>query len=283
MTPMTLRNGKTAAAALSLALAMLLVLIGLNPTLSAFTATVANSSNTAGTAPYFTCAAAATADKTALFAYPLNETSASTRVIDISSNGMNGAYQGSMASQQTSPIACPRDPGGTYVLNGSSSYISTPRAYNNPTVFSEEVWFKTSTAGGQLIGFGNNPNGLSDYHDRKIYLNTNGQLVFGIYNSTTQVLVSPQAYTDGIWHQVVATLSPSTGMRLFVDGSLVASNTSYKTASDYTGYWRIGYDKLVSWPGNPSNYYFTGSMRYAAVYTTVLTPAQISNHYTAGR
>lgn len=32
-----------------------------------------------------------------------------------------------------------------------------------------------------------------------------------------------------------------------------------------------------------SNYYFTGSMRYAAVYSTVLTAQQVSNHYAAGQ
>lgn len=283
MTPMTLWNGKTVAAALGVALAMLLVLIGLNPTLSAFTATVSNSSNTAGTAPYFTCAAAATTDKTALFAYPLNETSGATRATDISGNSANGTYQGSMTSQSTAPTACPRDSGGAYVLDGSTSYVSAPTAYNNPTTFTEEVWFKTSTAGGTIMGFGSQRTGESPNNDRKIYMDTNGRINFVIYQpgAAKQGLTSPQSYADGQWHLVDATLSPSVGTRLYLDGVLVDSSSSATTPQAYTGYWRIGYDKLRDWAN--ANAYFAGSMRYAAVYNTALTPAQISNHYTAGR
>lgn len=283
MTPMSLRNGKTIAAALGLTVAMLLVLIGLNPTLSAFTATVSNTSNTAGTATYFTCAAAATADKTALFAYPLNEASGATRATDISGNGATGTYQGSMTSQQTSPIACPRDSGGAYVLNGSSSYISTPNQYNNPSTFTEEVWFKTTTAGGTLMGFGSAQTGPSPNNDRKIYMNTSGQINFGIYYPGTPkpILTSSKSYADGQWHLVNAILSPNTGTRLYVDGVLVDSSSTSTAAQSYTGYWRIGYDRLSDWTN--ANAYFTGSMRFAAVYSTALTQEQISNHYTAGR
>ncbi|QKS18844.1 LamG domain-containing protein [Curtobacterium sp. Csp1] len=283
MTPMSLRNGRSVAAALGLALAMLLVLIGLNPTLSAFTATVSNSSNTAGTATYFTCAAAATADKTALFAYPLNDADGSSSATDISGNRANGAYQGGMSSQQIPPIACPRDPGGAYVLNGSSSYVYAPTAYNNPTTFTEEVWFKTTSAGGTIMGFGSQRTGESPSNDRKIYMDTNGQVHFAIYQpgAAKQILTSPKSYADGQWHLVDATLSPTAGTRLYLDGVLVDSSSSATTPQAYTGYWRIGYDKLRDWTN--ANPYFTGSMRYAAVYSTALTQEQINNHYTAGR
>ncbi|WP_144715278.1 LamG domain-containing protein [Curtobacterium pusillum] len=279
-----LRDGRVIAAVLVVALAVVALLNAFAPTRSAFSAVITNSANSAATAPYFTCTAAVGADTTnALFAYKLTEASGSTTATDWSGKGLNGTYQGSMVAQTPSPNACPRDTGSSYVLNGSTSFVSTPKSYVNPTTFSEEVWFKTTVAGGMLVGFGSNQVSASGQHDRQVYLNTSGQLVFGSYNGTTQVVTSPKAYNDGAWHHMVATMSASTGMRLYADGVLVASNTAYTAPENYTGYFRVGYDTVSGWPGQPANFAFTGSMRYAAVYSTVLTATQVANHAAAGR
>lgn len=279
-----LRDGRVVALVLVVALAVVLLAAQFAPTRAAFSAKLTNSSNTAGTAPYFTCSGAVAADaSSAVFAYRLGEASGSKTAADSSAAAANGTYQGSMVAATSSPIACPRDTGTAYVLNGSTSFVSTPNAVRNPTTFSEEVWFRTTVAGGMLVGFGSNQVSTSGQHDRQVYLNTSGQLVFGSYNNTTQVVTSPNAYTDGAWHHVVSTMSAATGMRLYVDGALVASNSAYTAPENATGYWRVGYDTVTGWPGAPSNYSFTGSMRFAAVYSTVLTPTQVANHYAAGR
>jgi hypothetical protein len=278
------RDGRVVALVLVLAVAAVGLANVLAPTRSAFSAVVANTGNSAATAPYFTCSAAVDADtQAALFAYRLGEASGSTTAVDWSGKGVNGTYQGSMTATTPNPNACPRDTGTSYVLNGSTSFVSTPRSYANPTTFSEEVWFRTTVAGGMLVGFGSNPVATSGQHDRQIYLNTAGQLVFGTYNGTTQVVTSPKAYTDGAWHHVVATMSAATGMRLYADGALVASNAAFTTPENYTGYFRVGYDTVSGWPGQPSNFAFTGSMRYAAVYSSVLSATQVANHAAAGR
>lgn len=277
------RDGKLVALLLITALAVLIVFNQFAPTQSAFSARITNSADTAGTAANFTCTGAVSVDKSnALFAYKLTEASGATTAADWSGTGANGTYRGTMTAATPTPNACPRDAGSSYVLNGSSSFVSTPSSVANPTTFSEEVWFKSTVAGGLLMGFGGSQVNSSGQHDRQIYLNTSGQLVFGTYNSGVQVVTSPKAYNDGAWHHVVATLSGGTGMRLYVDGALVASNASYTLAENYTGYWRIGYDTISGWPGSAANYYFTGSMRYAAIYTTVLTQDQVTNHYAAG-
>ncbi|NII41799.1 hypothetical protein E9228_002446 [Curtobacterium flaccumfaciens] len=281
-----LRDGKVVAVLLVVALAVLIVLNQFAPTRSAFTAKVTNGSNSAGTAASNTCTGSVgfdAASSSALFAYKLTEPTGSTTAADFSGTGANGTYQGGMTASTPSPIACPRDAGSSWSLNGTSNFVSTPTAQQNPVTFSEEVWFRTSVAGGLLIGFGGSQVSVSGQHDRQVYLNTNGQLVFGTYNNGTQVVTSPKTYNDGAWHHVVATMSAASGMRLYVDGASVASNTSYTAPENYTGYWRIGYDTISGWPGAPSNYYFTGSMRFAAVYKTALTAAQVSSHYAAGR
>lgn len=257
------------------------------PSSAAYTARVANSTNTTATSAYLTCASAtnAAAERAgAVFVFPLNEGVVNLGVAVDQSGKANGTYRGAFATNTTAPLACPRDTGGAYVLNGSSSYVTSPTQLTNPTTFSVEVWFKTSVAGGKLIGFGNGTGAnTSSQYDRHVYLNTAGQLVFGTYNGVTNVVTSPLAYNDNSWHHMVATMSPSTGMRLYVDGALVASNASYTVPENTTGFWRVGYDNINAWPNQPSNYYFTGQMRWAAAYSILLTPAQVTTHYLAGR
>ncbi|TCK66155.1 LamG domain-containing protein [Curtobacterium sp. PhB136] len=279
-----LRDGKVVALVLVLALVAVVLLAQFAPTRSAFSAKVTDSSNTAGTAKDFTCSGAIDDDLTgAVFAYKLGEATGAKTAVDWSGKGANGTYQGTMTAATPSPNACPRDPGSSYVLNGGTSFVSTPTAVKNPTTFSEEVWFKTTVAGGLLIGFGSNQVAVSGQHDRQIYLNTSGQLVFGAYNNAVQVVTSPASYNDGAWHHVVSTMSAATGMRLYADGVLVASNTAYTLPENATGYWRVGYDTTTGWPGTANNYSFTGSMRYAAVYSTVLSQTQVTNHYVSSR
>ncbi|QWS32963.1 LamG domain-containing protein [Curtobacterium aetherium] len=278
-----LRDGKVVALLLVVALAVVVLAVHFAPTRSAFSAKLTNGSNTAGTATYFDCSSAVDADNaSALFTYKLAEAAGARTAVDDSGKGANGTYQGSMATTAAAPMACPRDSGTAYVLNGSTSFVSTPTAYRNPTTFSEEVWFRTTVAGGLLIGFGSNQVTTSGQHDRQVYLDTSGRLVFGTYNNTTQVVTSPKAYNDGAWHHVVSTMSPTTGMRLYADGVLVASNASFTAPENATGYFRVGYDTITGWPG-AGNYSFAGSMRFAAVYSSVLSQTQVANRYAAGR
>jgi len=279
-----LRDGRVVAALLVLALAVVVMLNQFAPTRSAYSASVANPGNTAATAPYFTCTGAVAADASgALFAYDLDEPTNARTAADSSGRNAAGTYQGTMTATTPNPTACPRDGGPAYTLNGTNAFVSTPKSYVNPTTFSEEVWFRTTVAGGMLIGFGGSQVATSGQHDRQVYINTAGQLVFGSYNGTTQVVTSPRAVTDGAWHHVVATMSPTNGMRLYLDGTLASSNTAFRSPENYTGYFRIGYDTISGWPGAPANFYFTGSMRYAAVYSTELSATQVANHNAAGR
>ncbi len=266
--------------------ALCLVAAATPSTTSGYIVSINNTTDTAATAQYFSCTSAETADKvSAIFQFPLAEASGSTTPADISGAvpSNNGTYRGTMTTSTTTPIACSRDTGGAYVLNGTSSYISTSRSYANPTTFSVEVWFKTTAASGMLIGFGNLATGASAQVDRHLYIDTTGKLNFGSNTATLQRLQSPSIVTDGKWHHAAGTMSAATGMRLYLDGALVNSNPSYVTANNITGYWRVGYDSTLGWPNSAIKYYFTGSMRYSAVYSVVLTATQVKNHWAAGQ
>jgi hypothetical protein len=159
--------------------------------------------------------------------------------------------------------------------------LSSSTAAAAPTTYSIELWFKTtSTAGGKLIGFGNAATGLSGSFDRHIYINNVGKVVFGVFAGSVQPATSAGTYTDGGWHHVVATQN-ATGMFLYIDGALAATNSAALTAAAINGYWRVGGDNLSTWPGKPASNYFQGSIDDVAIYPTALTPVQVASHWSA--
>jgi signal peptidase I len=181
---------------------------------------------------------------------------------------------------------CGSNDGNAVRLDGSSGAIWTTQQVTNPQTFSVQAWFSTTTGrGGKLVGFGNGADGAaSSLYDRHVYLTNAGKLVFGVYNGGPYTVSSPASYNDGAWHLVTATFSAGTGMRLYVDGALVASSTATPVAENTTGYWRIGYDSISSvWPGHPTSAYLAGSLAQVSIYSTVLTPTQVSQGWNVTR
>ncbi|GAA2177928.1 hypothetical protein GCM10009847_05930 [Leucobacter tardus] len=163
--------------------------------------------------------------------------------------------------------------------NGRVSSSSRPAT---PTEFTTELWFKTtSTRGGKLIGYGNAQSGSSSSYDRHIYMRNDGRLNFGVYPGSTKIVTSASSYNDGKWHQAASSLSKD-GMKLYVDGQLVAADPSVTSGEGFSGYWRIGGDNLGSWPDRPQSDWLSGSIDEVAVYPTALTSAQVSTHYAIG-
>ena len=167
-------------------------------------------------------------------------------------------------------------------FNGTSGSLVSNSSSAGAQVFTVEAWFSTTTRrGGQLIGFANSAtSGSSTRHDRKLYMTDSGQLVFGVYPGATRTITTPAAYNDGNWHHAVATLS-SAGMRLHVDGRLVASDSTVRNAEAYSGYWHIGSGQLSTWPSPPSSNSFDGILDEVAIYATALSDSQIAAHYRA--
>lgn len=163
-------------------------------------------------------------------------------------------------------------------FDGVDDLVSSNNTYTNPQNFSIEAWFKTtSTSGGKLVGLGDKQTGTSTNYDRHIYLSQDGKATFGVYTGTTNVITTPNAVNDGVWHHIVATQSTSGGMKLYLDGALVGQNPQTGSQS-YTGYWRVGGD--TQWgTGGP---FLKATIDDVAIYGSVLTPAQIANHFTLG-
>lgn len=273
------RRAGTAAASLTASA----VLVGgsslvIQPAWAKFTSRTSNPASSYSAAPFYTCRAAALAESPYLF-YALDEISGSSAA-DSSGNGNHGTYEGTVSRGVAQ--ACPRDSGTAVTLNGSSGYISTPNRVNSPDVFSVQAWFRTTTgSGGRIIGFGKSRTGNSiNPNDRHVYMTNAGTLIFGVEPSSVQTVSSTASYNDGAWHQVTATLSGA-GMRLYVDGILVASNPAVTSGARGNGYWRVGFDTLNGWPSAPSSSYFSGTLDNVAIYTTALSASSIADGYEA--
>ena len=180
----------------------------------------------------------------------------------------NGVTLGATGALSVNPAA---------QFNGSDQFVASNAAFSDPSVYSTEAWFRTSTTtGGKIIGFGDNPTGSSGSYDRHVYLQDDGKLVFGAYTGQLNVVTSAAAYNDNQWHHVVATQSGN-GMKLYVDGSLIGTNPQ-TGAQAYTGYWKIGGDN--TW--GSSSAYLNGSIDEVAVYSTELSAARVGAHFAAG-
>jgi len=196
----------------------------------------------------------------------------------------NGTYSSTGVSYGVNGPNCGAGENDAVRLDGSSGAIWTTQAVTNPQTFSVQLWFSTTTTrGGKLIGFGNGGDGsLSGSYDRHVYMTNTGQLVFGVYSTSIYTVSTPRAYNDGNWHLVSATYSAGTGLRLYVDGALISSGAA-PAAENITGYWRIGYDNLNTWPSAPSSNYFSGALSQVGIYATVLTATQVSQAWAITR
>lgn len=73
-------------------------------------------------------------------------------------------------------------------------------------------------------------------------------------------------------------------MRLYLDGSRVASNAGVTAATDvYNGSWRLGGDNLAGWPARPGSDHYAGSLDEVAVYPRQLPDPTVTGHYDANR
>lgn len=189
---------------------------------------------------------------------------------------------GNVGNLQASPTWGTGKLGQALTFNGSNQYVSTTTTQANPTAFTEEMWFKTTTvSGGRLSGFGTAQTGASGTSDRHIYMTNGGQLIFGVNNGVQRTITTAGTYNDGAWHHVAATLGTG-GMTLVIDGARAGTDGTVTTAGNYTGYWRLAYDDLTGWPSAPTSSFLAGSLDEARIYTRQLTDAEIKGNYTAG-
>ena len=213
-------------------------------------------------------------------------------VADVSSAGTNtGVAEGGVTPGVAGPSTFSDSPSAAS-FDGSTGYIETNTSYTGPQTFSLALWFKASTPGVPLMGFGNTATLSPSSYDRMLWLDGSGHIIFGVYPGSTRTFSSGSTnstnYADRSWHQVVVTVAPVTSttgtVLIYVDGALVAGSsqdeviTSSQPAQAYTGYWHIGEAQTNSTGWHPgTNYpFFRGSLADVATFPTALSSSQVS-------
>ncbi|OIJ66098.1 hypothetical protein WN71_020530 [Streptomyces mangrovisoli] len=197
---------------------------------------------------------------------------------DTSPSDQSGIHVNAPSLRQT-PGAV-NGPSTAIGFNGSNQFVYSDKRTTVPSAYSIETWFKTTTTqGGKLVGFGNNTTQASSNYDKHVYMRNDGRLVFGVWTGSARTVTSSAAYNDGNWHHVVATQG-SSGMALYVDGAQVGT-LDETTNQSYSGFWHVGGDNLNGWPNQPTSSYFSGQIDETAIYSSVLSAAQVQSHYAA--
>ncbi|MBF4579631.1 signal peptidase I [Frigoribacterium sp. VKM Ac-2530] len=249
---------------------------------AAFSSQAANKTSNFAAASAYECLMPAVTDSP-VFSYGYNEASG-TAALDSSSTGRAGTLSAGVTRVSG---ACGSSPYVT--LNGTSGAVTTNApAVTAPTAFTVESWINlpANSAGGKIIGFGNQATGASGQYDRQLWVSGTGVITFGTYNGGTKTVSTTKTYRDGAWHHVAGTVTSAGVLTLYVDGVVVGTPVQNALGEPNTGYWRVGYDNLAGWPNIPAssaNYFFGGSLDDTAAYNTALPAATIAQHVKNGR
>ncbi|MFD8736556.1 LamG-like jellyroll fold domain-containing protein [Streptomyces sp. NPDC059618] len=215
----------------------------------------------------------------------LGENEGSTASSEAASHtGLNDAVYRDVQLGTGSAISGTADTSASF--DGTDSVVELPastlKAAAFPTV---ELWFKTSTSSGVLLGFQDTALGDKPASWRPV-LNIDGSgklrgefYLAGVSGATP--IVSSRTVTDGSWHHAVLSAGAAT-QTLYLDGASVGTLDGAITdqSRDYA-YLGAGYGS-TGWMGLANaEYHFKGQMDEVAIYNHTLDAATVAEHYAA--
>lgn len=282
------RPRATPARVLLLALLLLVPVSLLPAAVAAYSATTVSDGSTLASARYYSCSSAALTNQAPVH-YALQEVTG-TVVVNTGTGGSigDGTATAGLSPVDAGPPGCGAGSTRAVGFDGVTGQVYGTYAVTDPQTFSLQLWFATTTTtGGKLIGFGDATDGAASLlHDRHVYMTDTGELTFGVFDRGADVVSTATTtgrYHDGTWHLMTATFSPTTGLRLYVDGLLQASDPLATVAETSTGYWRIGYDAIdPTWPGKPTSEHFQGALAHVSIYDVLLSEEEIADQHRAG-
>ncbi|SDH67851.1 LamG-like jellyroll fold domain-containing protein [Pseudonocardia oroxyli] len=112
-------------------------------------------------------------------------------------------------------------------FNGTSSRVELPqRLVVEGQYQSVSMWFRTTTPGGVLFGYSQDPitrpGGAPSSYIPALYIGSDGKLRGQFWNYTVNPITTSGSVTDGEWHQVVLT-GAGTTQTLYLDGQEVGT------------------------------------------------------------
>lgn len=162
-------------------------------------------------------------------------------------------------------------------FDGTNDYVQIPNSTElNPTsIITIEVWVKwnieptTGNSWAQIV----NKNGENQYQLQHNSNNSAFEFALNTTNGRTWVIGSTTPIQNR-WHHVIATYDGS-NMRLYVDGNL--DNTR-----PHSGDIISSSSELLLGKHRDYNRHFNGNIDEVAIYSRVLSPTEIVNHYQRG-
>ena len=185
------------------------------------------------------------------------------------------------------PGALAGDPDTAVRVDGTSSgQLRTASRSRGSQAASVETWFRTTDSGsGALVGQGTSATGTGGSSDRVLFLAA-GRLRFGVDNRNFSspvdhpTVATSSRVDDGQWHHAVATTGDH-GLEIYLDGQLAVADRTAAHSSYDDRYWKIGGTTLAQF--GYSDPFPAADLDEVAVYDRVLTPAQVSAAFAAGR
>jgi hypothetical protein len=196
------------------------------------------------------------------------------------SKGTNtGDYENGVTLGAAGALAAGTNTAAT--LDGVNDHVQMTNTTGIPTgaaVRSTELWFKTASPNRQvLFRYGSGTNA----QEYGLWVDAGGTTMtaWGWGTGNDKVFSMPSAVNNGAWHHVVQTFN-GTSMTLYIDGvALPAQAATRATVMDMYGF---GIGAVIRPSDGNSGGFFTGSIDEVSFYTTVLSQAQVTDHYELG-
>jgi len=207
--------------------------------------------------------------------------SSGTAAVDSSGNGHEASYSttgitfggyGAIAGDPDPSVAFA---GGTGIVQETSD-AGVPLSDSSRSV---ECWFKTMWPDSMWLAAWGPPNpGTGEFFGVQIFGGNRVNVRLGGATYRLPLIPQPGNFADGFWHQLVLTYDPATRtLTAYIDAQVLASQVIQQPLNTLAGALKIGnLDPTAN--GNGA---FTGSLDELAIYSTVLSPAQIASHYKA--
>jgi hypothetical protein len=174
--------------------------------------------------------------------------------------------------------------GPTNIADGAISFdgttnLTTTNLISNPQSFTIGIWFRTSAAlGRKLIGLESSQIGGSSSYDRHFYVDTAGQLRWGVWSPGTSTFLYGDV-TDNQWRYAVVAFNAG-AMLLSMNGQVIGNVSA--ASQPFDGYWRIGGQSLNGWPSAAAGF-FVGSIAAVEIYNRPLMITEIEQNFNINR
>src|SRR3989344_5632062 len=139
--------------------------------------------------------------------------------------------------------------------------------------FTLSFWVNYTGVGGRIVGTADTIGTNFPGYDCWLFSAGNGKIQCDIdgKNGHKIGLRSSNAYNNGRWHNVILTVNRLDSAQMFVDGSLVASNSSANLLGDINSGYNLSVGRLEAY----NSQYFNGSVDEVAVWNRKLSASEV--------